>query len=457
MLRPSLGGLLAAVALEIAATVASGVPPEAALAPARSASAVAKKAPPLKPGEIRAIHGGFFEIDNRELGPMPVNRVHGDGWPTQDVTMPYVHGGAPGVADRINAALYFAILGEPPPATRGSDLPLADPDPALPDSVEFRVLRNDSRLLSFAFETSACGGRCLTYTQRVHFDSRTGDRVELADLLTPQGVALARITQAKAALAAYDDGLARLPPDPNALPADADADDDDAPRAVEPPAATASPPMRPIDLDDDSDGSEHRAFFEECERPWYEVLPEYAPEGKTPDGEAPDFELRSDGSLHMSVPQCAYNRRGLVLEEEIDLSTDIALPAARLAPFATPYGRTLIASGPDAPRPDDAGQRLLRGRVGSANVTMILGRQANDACQGAYWYDRYRLAIGLSGSCTPGHLVLKEWPLHGAAQRGVLLEHSQQLAGVFDLRRQGAGYAGTWHDAKRRLPVTLAP
>jgi hypothetical protein len=300
------------------------------------------------------------------------------------------------------------------------------------DSVAFSVLRDDARLLSFAFTIGACGAHCEWHGENLHFDPRNGRLVLLSDLLTPDGLAFVRAAQARAGIAAYAQGLARLPPSPGDQ--DDDGDDsvdspsDDAPA----PASPASlPPIDPADYTDVT-ADDLRQFFRYCRSIWEHGLDE-----SSRASDMPSVELPPAGGLRIPVPACGHDPWHIRLETDIVLP-DVVLDAASLARYLTPYGRHLVANGPAVPPPDAPWYEVLRGHVGGAPVTLRL--DGKDSAGGLIVYDRIGSPIDLVGTLQGDTLEL-----HEADNRGHCLT----------LRRDGAALEGSWTDGSRRLPVRL--
>jgi len=154
-----------AAALLTAAASAAGVPP----------LAVQERAlvlPSPRPGEDR-----------------PLN-LPADG----DVKLPFVTGGAPGVAAQINATVWSEMLdGAAAPKAPGKTFtPPADQLPqgtmSLAYEAHFMPPRS-RRLLQLRFSGEGCGAYCESFDRALIFDLRDGRKLALADLLTADGLA----------------------------------------------------------------------------------------------------------------------------------------------------------------------------------------------------------------------------------------------------------------------------
>lgn len=337
--------------------------------------------------------------------------------------MPWVHGGRPGVAARINDAVYLQLIESLAPRTPGATY--TTPPPPHPSlgyafcELHFSVERNDGRVLSLKMALEYRGqGHCSDGDQVFHFDAATGRQLHVEGLLTPAGQATLIEQFRAAAVANYDRLLATLPPDPE--DADADPDSDAAP-AVAPPSPPQSEP-------DDPSNDEQRRFFKSCRGHW---------EGPGPEGEKLVFELPAASGLVVPSSQCAGNRREMLMDTPPE---PLVVTDAHLEPLLTPYGRRLLLGKGTAPAPAALFGQTLRGHVGTAAVTLHLGAaHGNFGADAVYAYDRIGTAIALSG----------QW-------RGETLELREDADGTgFTLHQEGSVLVGVWHGKGKRLPVRL--
>jgi len=370
-------------------------------------------------------------VDTRTPRPEPAPAGHA-AWSDEqrpidakDAQMPWVHGGPPGVAARINDALYLQTIEAVAPRAPGSTFtPAPPPHPSLGYAfceLHFSVERNDGRVLSIAMQLDWRGsGHCAADSREFHFDAATGRQLEAADLLTPAGRATLIQQSRQAAAANYDRLLAALPPDPEDQDADADADAD----AVAPSQPPPPPPSAPGDPSED----EQRRFFRSCRDAWQEPAAD----------DALDFDLPAKGGLEVPSHGCAGNRHELLMD---DPPGAFVVPDARLEPLLTPYGRRLLLGEGSAPAPAGLFGQTLRGRVGTTSITLHLGapRGRRSDIDSVYAYDRIGTAITLYGSV-----------------RGDTLELREDADGSgFTLRQVGRALVGTWHGKGKTLPARL--
>ena len=338
---------------------------------------------------------------------MPMN-VPEDG----AVRMPYVTGGSPGVAQRINAAVWKAMLdGAADPATPGSTwTPPADKLPQGTTSLRYTarmVPAGDPRLLALAFSGESCGAYCEDFTTTHLFDLRDGRELSLGDLLTVDGFAAVGRRVDAERRRAFQKQLREL-------------------RAAVKAARKGN---------DDGDADERLELNRSC-------LAEVASAPSTPSslvGE--DVAIDGHGGLVLTKGRCS-NHAMRALDDVGEIVTRIS--AVDLTPWLTPYGRAVLQHGGDAPAPAvDFGRRELHGQLAGAPITMTLGPLRAGAREpGRYAYDKYR---------TPIDLVV--------SRDGDQIRATEQAAsqGVFDLTIAGGSLVGTWSDKDRRkrLPVIV--
>ncbi len=338
-----------------------------------------------------------------------------DKWAGGSIKMPFVTGGAAGVADRINTVLYLEELNLAPPLAPGADFtPPRDHLPEEIRGIEFEVDRNDPAVLSIILTLFQCGHPCTEEPASFHFDARTGQRLWLHELLTPRGSAALARRRSQAGMAVYAQALAELPPLPE--PKD-DAGDvaADSPQTTDPAADPSEP-----------SSDELREFFERCRSMWEH-------DDRLSDSQV--YFAPPPGGLVLDMRACAAStreRRMDVLPEPIHVSAD------ELEPWLSNYGRTIVLGRGATPRAADPVGRVLHGRVGGALVTMYLRNAADGRPDGMYFYDRHRVPITLYADPR-----LPELELRANGDTG------------FTLSRNGARLVGTWHGNGKILPVRL--
>ena len=331
-----------------------------------------------------------------------------DAWRQGSIKMPFASGGAPGVAERINAALFLEYMKIAPPAAAGKTF--TPPATSLPEgtsTLSFMSSVDSGRLLSVSLALEFCGAYCESTTRAEHFDLRDGRAVGLDDLLTPAGIAAAAHRVDLQRRHAYEAQVRVAKAAIAALPKTASQDDKD-------------------------DLSQRLALNQAC-------LADATAQATTPDAVLGlSFEAKGHGALALTYGRCS-NHAEQALDDVGDV--EIALAPADLKPGLTPYGRALLLGEGDAPPPPAIHHRVMLGKLGGAAITMRLDRPSGGEIAGEYFYDRYRNLIAIKG-----------------AGKGDLTELTEETAsqGVFDLKPAGRGYAGTWTDKTgKSLPVSL--
>ena len=331
------------------------------------------------------------------------------------VKMPFVTGGAPGVATRINEAVWREMLdGASAPATPGKTFtPRPDKLPQGTSSLEYKsrmIPAANPRLLSLDFSGEGCGAYCEQFTQTRVFDLRDGRELSLGDLLTVDGFAAAGRRVDAERRRAYGKQVREIR------------------------AALKSAPRKKKKDDDDEDG-QRLALDEDC-------LKQVDSQPSTPESLVSDvFAIDGHGGLVLSLGRCSnHAMRALDDVDEIK----VAFSAADLQAALTPYGLAVVLQQGDAPPPPSTfAGRDLHGRLAGMAVTMKLEPLREGAeTRGSYEYDKFHTPIALS--------VRKE----GSELRAVERTDSQ---GEFELAPAGGSLVGTWQDKghDKRLPVIL--
>ena len=331
------------------------------------------------------------------------------------IKMPFVLGGTPGVAKRINAAVWGEMLdGVPVPTGPGKTFtPPPGKEMQSTDQLEFKAMlipAADPRVLSLALDGEGCGASCENFVYTRTFDLRDGRRLSLGDLLTVDGFADVGRRIDAARRGAYRKQLRLLQT-----------------------ALKAAAKSGKKESDDDTD--DRIAMNQDClERvdsqpstPWWLVSEEFSLDGR--------------GGMTVTRYRCS-NHAGRALDDVGDVT--LAIPAAELQGLLTPYALAVVQQQGDAPAPPARFDgRELHGRVGGAAITMKLEplREGVDT-PGWYAYDKYRTPIRLAVQLQGGQVVATEQ----AASQGRL-----------ELTIAGGTLAGTWtnKDHTRELPAVV--
>ena len=331
------------------------------------------------------------------------------------VRMPFVTGGAPGVAARINEAVWREMLdGASAPTTPGKTFtPRPDKLPQGISSLEYKsqmIPASNPRLLSLDFSGEGCGAHCEEFTQTRLFDLRDGRELSLGDLLTVEGFAAVGRRVDAERRRAFGKQMREI-------------------RA----ALKAAPKGRK--KDDDDEDEQRLALDEDC-------LKQVDSQPSTPEWLVNDvFAIDGHGGLVLSLGRCS-NHAMRALDDVGEIQ--VAFSAANLKSALTPYGLAVVLQQGDAsPPPSTFGGRDLHGRLAGTAVTMKLEplREGVET-RGSYEHDKFHTPIALS--------VRKE----GGEVRAVEGTDSQ---GEFELAPNGGSLVGTWQDKghDKRLPVIL--
>lgn len=320
---------------------------------------------------------------------------------------PFVLSGDALVARRINDRLFIDTFERMAPQQARVGLREVDADAwASMPTVDYGVLRNDSRILSLQIRAEGCGAYCEEFTVPHAFDAATGRHIEINDLITTHGRdAMVRMMQ--------ENNLRTMRRQIAAL-------------------KSAKPLPGKAARDAGEDVEERIALLETCiaER-----------------GDASWRNIQGMGrmaieaqALVFSQERCS-NHAMRALDDLGEFSN--RWPFAELRAWLTPYGSTLLLGLGAASTPDAPFGQVLRGVLGERlAVTVWLRRlEADGSTSGIYFYDRFRRPIQLSGRYRDGVLELSE----------------SASEGQWRLRREGTALRGTWTDGAKTLPLRVAP
>ena len=364
---------------------------------------------------------GGFTIESRPLryagGHAPEAQGNQRFPSADDIVMPWIRGGRPGAAMRINELVFLHELQLPAPREAGASFtPNAVESLDGFSHVRFDVARNDARVLVLAMGVEQCSNRCNLLDDTLLFDARTGHRLLLSDLVTPAGRVALLQRRKQAAIEAYQRAIDALP----APPAAKDTDDDAAPAAEPPPP----PSERRHDADMPGD-DEMRNFFASCQSTWETY-------GDTIDM---PFDLPASGALRLRFEGCGSTPMMRALDES---PADLDIPPSELAPLLTPYGRRVLFGDGVAEPPFTGWGQVLHGRVGEDAVTLYMDEPHGGWSNGTYVHDRIGRPIAVTGPA-----------------KGDMVELGEDGGKGFALRRVGGALVGTWNDKDQALPVRL--
>jgi hypothetical protein len=330
------------------------------------------------------------------------------------IKMPFVTGGVPGVARRINEAVWHEMLMDVPvPVAAGKTftLPL-DKLVQSTTSLEYKaqwIPAASPRVLSLAFSGEGCGAYCEGFTITRLFDLRDGHALALGELVTVEGFdAIGRRIDTERRRA-YQKQVRELR------------------------AALKSAPRGK--KEDDDDTAERLAFNEDC-------LKQVDTAPTTPQRLLDDvFSLDGRGALELTIGRCSNHAMRAL--DDVDQLT-VTFPAPEMKPLLTPYGLAVVRQEGDAPPPPASfDTRELHGRLGGLAVTMKLEPLHEGVeTRGWYAYDKYRTPIAL--------VVRREG-------RSVHAVEQTEARGRFELTPAGGTLTGTWSDKddRKQLPVIL--
>lgn len=293
-------------------------------------------------------------------------------------SMPYVQSGNARLAARINNLIYLQMLDLPAPVKWQDGLKESKTEEGAPSGtsdIDFKVVRNDERVLALAVDAEGCGAYCEHYTMYFNFDATTGRHLDADDLFTPAGSATL-IKQLDA------QRLARVKTEINRLRGKAKA------------AAKGS---APTDGDGVNDAIE---MYEQC------MAERNDPEAMRRRTLASDGMKIGKDSVTFVRGRCS-NHASQALDEIGDMENTLALNS--LAPHLSAYGKYLLQSAEKVASSGGAFNQVLSGKIGQAPITLHLGTPGTDgSLSGAYYYNKYRKPISLFGKATASSIELAE-------------------------------------------------
>jgi len=306
-------------------------------------------------------------------------------------SLPYVVSGNPRRDARINHSIFFGMAGQPAPAkyTDPVNMPEGQDGPPPTSGINYSITRSDSRVLAFEIEYEGCGAYCEHNRDQYNFDAVSGRPFTSSDIFTPQGrAALFKLNNAKRldeyrkVIASLKNlALAKLKKQRTATP-------------------WPKPKTAAEDADEDSRITESIDMYQYCVDSM--SAPDYASYYTK---EAFPIKIE-DTNVTFLFGRCS-NHAMHALDEVGDQA--ISYKVAELAPHLTPYGKYLLAGGPQVARPAEPYQQFLFGRVGQAAIAFDLSRPGPDGTvTGSYFYNKYRKPIGLSGKVNGNTIELTE-------------------------------------------------
>lgn len=312
----------------------------------------------------------------------------------------------PIAAKRINDHLFstfiFHLPGKDPQATLNQ---LAKTEHGLEgiETLDYHVQYMGKNILAIDILGEWCGAYCEAYTEPVVFDLSTGYRVTLEQIITNNGMD----TLATKVRKDISDKISTFVSQQKALPAEKQRDEDG------------------VIMD-------YEAFYAEC-----------LARTKNPDfTDYTDRYSLNEKNITFLNGRCS-NHANQALDDLGDFQTP--LPVSSLNEMLTPYGKTLLTNEPrqrTAPLPG-LSDRVLYGTLGK-NTRIVLNVSCQRSyIQGAYFYEKYGAAIGLSGKCSPEntqHYELTTSSNEAPAEKIVL-----------DLKE--GRYQGNWQSGGKTLPV----
>jgi hypothetical protein len=231
--------------------------------------------------------------------------------------MPWITGGAPGVAARIDETLWRHALGLAPPQAPGGRFAAPPGSRAsLVTSLAPSVDRDDGAIFEITLRGESCGANCESFTEVFAFEAATGRRIAVEDLLTAEGLRRAAVLMRDRRRALYAAQIEQI-------------------------RKQQAAPGLASDIADDL--RQRLALAGRC------LAAETADPPPADDPRTAALSLPAGGAIVLVAPRCASHAER-ALDDVGDVTLEI--PPGRLAPLLGARGRALLT--PAAPPPDRA-------------------------------------------------------------------------------------------------------
>jgi hypothetical protein len=353
-------------------------------------------------------------------------------WADGSIVMPYVSGGGPGVAARINQALFLQLLAVAAPVEPGARFTLPPhTKPLAPNRVQFSVRRNDRKIVAIETLGEGCGVSCSVWQVEYHFDVRDGRELYVDDLFTPRGRMIAALRMSEERTRQYRKEVGRLLGRLRSLRHSKQRTD-----------------RKPLE----ESLAVNRWCLERTREDREQMAERYAAEE---DGLFDD-ELQLADSQRVSLRQEAWCRGVRPRDSAITLgSIVLAIPLGELRGLLTPYGKALLLGEGSAPPPRSPFGQILVGQIGDSRVTVRLDRPYRDGSfAGIYFHDKQRRPIELSGR-SKGSQVERVEELVDGEQATIRLTEKDGEQATLRLTERDGGLVGTRTGKDKQLPVVL--
>ncbi len=301
------------------------------------------------------------------------------------IKTPYVALADQKVAAKINDHLFIAQYNHLAPRKVGTTFSAADGVQVEGTaSQDFKVARNDGRILAIAVEGEGCGAYCEPFSAFYNFDAKTGRMLDADDLFTAKGIAALNDQMSKERLSRYRKQLASLRKELKVVEKKRDAKSKEAKEDL----------LARIELNSNCAGEDGE-------------------EAQPPSGEH-RFELGWN-AITLLAERCS-NHASRALDDVDEVRLPIAYKA--LAPHLTSYGKALLLGEGNATNGGIFGQ-LLRGKLGTGTaITMLIDKTPDNEVVGMVFYDKFGAPVSVTGTQKGSALVLTEVDADGVAKKG---------------------------------------
>jgi len=327
----------------------------------------------------------------------------GNGGDAATAHFPWIVGGPPGAADRINSYLHDAYFQTLPTSELKETRVKVFDGMVMIESQGIKPM-NGGRMVRVSLEEEGCGAYCSGGTTTFDFDAASGRPISALDLTVPEAKARLQPKAHKAHIAEIEKFVAALKRD-----------------------------LRKRGLDK-ARLQEQLELYEMCLEQRVEADKDYS------------SLLVAENSLVISFGECA-SHASRALDDLGSFSYGVKGEAMR--PYLNPYGRRLLlGEGQGAAPPINQSGQLFKGTInGKLPVTLFLGASSylgeKPFEKAHYYYDKYRQRIDLGLQRQGDTFTLTERDKDG--------KETAQIT----LKLNGARLSGEWRSGAKRMPMEL--
>ncbi len=321
---------------------------------------------------MQASHAAPLKVESIEFKAKKTNIDFGE-----PITLPFVTSVQPKTAKKINDYIYISNLKAIAPTQAKEDISRnitdADDDPiAGITSMQYKVLLNNSKVLSLQFNTEFCGAYCEESATDYSFDASTGRHITLQDIFTESGIEALKKKVYAARVATMQQTIKRFQKE------------------------AAKPKKKNLKKDEfEVDPEDAILLYKTC-------LIEHAESHKDEMNSGDTHELAyfsvDAKEITFTHERCS-NHAMRALDSIDDFHNHYTFQS--LKPYLTSYAKYLLLNDTiKFEQPSDMTGQVFYGSIGQAPITFLIKPAEGDdsMLSATYFYNKYRQPIALSGT-----------------------------------------------------------